>query len=175
MSKLFFVGVAVMLWVSGCTTEVPTEGGRTAGFTGGVIKFAQKLNSLEQPEGHTCSVDIDDNGNTWKYRNFRLGWTDCNNDVYSFFYVDNAPSAVTFHLRSDAGTDHNQCSEDKNTDWYFILRTVRQRTTTSKWISIQSLKDMSVNSIVDVGGLRLDGKKEHDKIEGKLSCVAIKH
>ncbi len=169
--KAIFTLATILLWAHGYSSAVAAED--VAPATGGVIKFAQKLENGE-PGGQTCSYDIAPRGYTMVY-NFRKSKSPCNNDVHSWFRIDNAPSAVLIELRSDAPETGDKCRSDSDTRWIFRLRTTKQRTTTG-WVSIPGLTSSPDKSIVDPGGLRLDSKKydnDSGNVEGKLSCVKI--
>jgi hypothetical protein len=146
----------------------------SAAPTGGKIMFAQDVDPNGNTVGQTCSIEIEKNGDpkSTDY-NFRRKDIDiCNNDVHSFFRVDNAPSAVLFTLSPDGEyPPAPECKPDPR--WHFTLRTFRQKTTTG-WISIESLRNTVDKEIVDIGGVRMEEKDSGSgNIRGKLSCVTI--
>ncbi|MEN5036571.1 hypothetical protein [Pseudomonas sp. TWI929] len=170
MKQKNFLLMATLLVVSACTKVVAADQVSTAGK----IMFAQKLVNQE-PEGQQCTILIKSDNAEQTY-NFKTNDTSCNNDVHSWFRMENAPSAVIFELRSDAQQlKPGECRPDPETRWIFKLRTTRQPTTTG-WISIPGLRLLPKNTIVDAGGVRLESTRYDDgNIEGKLSCVKIDH
>ncbi|MBK4996011.1 hypothetical protein IAE39_004185 [Pseudomonas sp. S37] len=167
--KMFLLVAALMSGVAFsnmvAAEEVPT---------GGTIMFAQKLENGE-PGGQQCTLPIKSDNAEHIY-NFRTNDASCNNDVHSWFRVENAPSAVIFELRSDAAQlKPGECRPDSQTRWIFKLRTTRQPTTTG-WISIPGLRGRPDKTIIDAGGVRLESTRdEGGNIEGKLSCVKINY
>ncbi|WP_449431755.1 hypothetical protein [Pseudomonas putida] len=144
--------------------------------TGGKIEFAQALDDSGNPKGQQCYIEVVyDPSNPGKGTDYSFRDSDikCNNDVHSFFRVDNLPSAVLITLTPDATT--SECKTDPR--WSFKMRTFRQRTTTG-WVSMVSLKNKLDKEIIDSGGLRMEQKKYDNgsgNIEGKLSCVNINY
>lgn len=170
MNIKFLWLAAVVLGVSGCkgalVAEAPTASGR--------ILFAQVLENGE-PGKQQCSIPIYPDSK--KAYNFRSDDTDCNNDVHSFFRIENAPSALIFQLRSDAKLgEKGECRADSDSHWIYTLRTTRQPTTTG-WISIPGLKGRSPKDIVDIGGVRFESEWNDNTVplEGKLSCLVLDH
>lgn len=170
MKRQFLMVVWAVLWGAGFT------GAALAGDTGGVIMFAEKYEN-EQPGGKQCEIAIETNKDPVQY-NFRALGSHCKNDEYSWFRLDNAPSAVLFSLGSDAWSNENEhlgCKSLSESRWIFELRTTIERTNT-KWYRIDKLRDKVDNFLVDEGGLRLEKNNfKQGQIDGKLSCVIINH
>jgi hypothetical protein len=170
MKRQFLMVVWAVLWGAGFT------GAALAGDTGGMIMFAERVED-EVPEGKRCEIPIETNDAPVQY-NFRALGSRCKNDEYSWFRLDNAPSAVVFSLGSDAWSDSNEhlgCKPLSMSRWVFELRTIRERTNT-KWYRISELEEKVSGDLLDSGGLRLEKNYfEHGQIDGKLSCVIIDH
>ncbi|MGX1017616.1 hypothetical protein AB7M33_000292 [Pseudomonas sp. Y3 TE3536] len=124
-----------------------------------VIRFSQFVND-QVPSGKQCSVPAPAVGANAKQ--FKMDG--CGNDVATYFKFENVLSSTVVTLISE-----RSCSYDG--DWWFDVRAIKHPTT-SLWYDIRKLKH-NFNTIVTPGVMRLGGK-DHDFIEGKLSCVVIR-
>jgi hypothetical protein len=144
------------LLVGGCAGQTVQESGTQAV---GVIWFAQDVVSQE-PVGKVCSTAVPAAGGNAKQ--FKMDG--CGNDVATYFKFENVPSSTVVTLISERSCSYGG-------DWWFDVRAIKHPTT-SLWYDIRKLKH-KLNTVVTPGVMRLGGK-DHESIEGKLSCAVIR-
>jgi len=91
--------------------------------------------------------------------------SNCKNDTYSYFRLDNVPSAtkIVFYSEGDC---------KKRPDWSFTVLTYKHPTTT-KMLAIPDLNNREEGTIVAAGVLLKKKYYDHGNIPGKLSCVIV--
>lgn len=154
-SKLFAAGLMLVTGFIHATWALAGELADKVAYPDGVIKL------FENPDGggDSCSIAF----KTGKYEMSSTG--NCKNDQYTYFQLDNVPSATRFKLYSEG-----DCN--KHPDWSYTMRTIVQPTTTAI-ISILDVSNSAEGSIVS-RGVRLDKSYfHHGEIKGKLSCVMV--
>lgn len=155
-SMRFVVGsIIAMALLSGCS------GSNTEALHQGSIKFAANADG----GGSSCSIpfsDVDVNLNKNKYG--------CEDDVYSYFMLDSAPSAALIHLNSDVGCPRGPSSLR---EWRFDLKTIKHPTTTP-WISIRSLNATETGAIVKAGVILVKKHFDWGDIDAELECVELR-
>ncbi|WP_412765482.1 hypothetical protein [Pseudomonas sp. NGC7] len=144
------------LLIGGCAGQTVQASGTQPP---GVILFAQDVVNQE-PIGRVCSTVVPDAGANAKQ--FKMDG--CGNDVATYFKFENVPSSTVVTLISERSCAYSG-------DWWFDVRAIKHPTS-SLWFDIRELKGR-LNTVVAPGLMRLGGK-DHDHIEGKLSCAVIR-
>lgn len=131
----------------------------------GSIKLYQK-GSIEDP-GDTCVIAI-----PASYRDYDMAYHGCNNDVYSFFTLDNVESAVRIAFASER--DCRSIGPNYTGDWYYMVKTYIDPTGTSL-ISLPGVVASAIpGQLLKPGLMFVEGKNKNNKpVEGKLSCLYI--
>ncbi|NIF30285.1 hypothetical protein F3J44_28515 [Pantoea sp. Tr-811] len=135
----------------------------SAADTGGKITFVEEVDANGNAQGDRCVIPIEyDESSPGKTTSHKL-WKifkeapECPNAVYSWYRVDEAPSAVIFSMINNVITD--PCDDKGVPARVVSLRSFRQKTTTG-WNALQVLPEKGDKEIIDSGGLRIEKKYE---------------
>lgn len=161
----FVMGAMLVVGLQGCgrdssvATEAQVDKPNANVMPQGVIKLA------ENPDGGGKSCSIPMSSQVWN-----LDHTPgCNGDDYSYFMLDNVPSAALIRLESDFSCPKQDTSGNA---WWFELETIKHPTTTI-WISIASLKQQPDGKII-YPGLRLNTSYyRRGDLVAELECLEI--
>ncbi|WP_092224051.1 hypothetical protein [Pseudomonas sp. NFACC08-1] len=131
----------------------------------GSIKLYQK-GSIEDP-GKTCVIAI-----PAAYKDYDMAYHGCDNDVYSFFTLDNVESAVRIAFGSERNC--RVTGPGYTGDWYYMVKTYIDPTNTSL-ISLPGVVASAIpGQLLKPGVMFVEGKnKNNENVEGKLSCLYI--
>ncbi|BCX68059.1 hypothetical protein [Pseudomonas izuensis] len=124
--------------------------------------------SITLPEPNEAALPDDPEYPDHKYHKWDLDYMPgCDYDVYSYFSLDNAPSAAIFEFHSDEG-----CKREGSThnEWWYGVQTYKQPTTTG-WISIPTLNAHKVGDIVKAGVKMVRHHYDFGDIKAELECV----
>jgi len=160
------VGVGVL---GGCHNSYPATETQNAKSEAepshfGFIRFAENMDG----GGQSCAIPIKEGRYNLKDKNYA-----CDDDVFSYFSFDAAPSAVRVRLHSDFNTGF-ECNWKGGTgnDWTFDINTTKNPTTTG-WISIASLRGQPEGTVVTPGVRMGRWQYRSGDIEAELECVSI--